>query len=103
MITSGSFAPTSTKDSGYYTPGSKYTKDSKYTTLLQNTVFGKLQRRKLPKGLNVVSTYLTQPSLSKKLTGKESENYSNTVGLYNVQRLESAGFKHGSYVIGYGL
>lgn len=95
MITSGAFAPILTSTSNYYTPGSK----RKYTNLLRDTVFGKLQRRPLPSGLNVVSPYITEPSLSKKLTGKRSE----LVGLYSAKRLEDAGFKHGTYVVGVGL
>lgn len=93
MVTSSSFSPSSNvqptnSPTYYYTPGSKW------VNRLSDTVFGKLQRRPVPLGLNVTSQYVKEPNLSKKLTGKPPV----TVGLYNKKRLQRAGY-HGTYVV----
>lgn len=93
MVTSSSFTPVSntyptSSSSYYYTPGTKY------VSRLANSVFGSLQRRKLPNGLDVLYPHVTQTSTSKKLTGKQPV----TVGLYNKERMKRAGYK-GNFVV----
>ena len=96
MISSGSFAVSQPSDKT-----SGYNSGAKYTALLD------IIRRRIPNTLNIISPYVLEPSISKKLTGKKSSKIKPyrgvTVGLNSIKKMEQAGFKNGSYVIGQSL
>ena len=97
MISSGSFAVSQPSDKT-----SGYNSGAKYTGALLNII-----RRRIPNTLNIISPYVLEPSISKKLTGKKSSKIKPyrgvTVGLNSIEKMEQAGFKNGSYVIGQSL
>ena len=97
MISSSSFAPSQPNNNT-----SGWNAGTRYAGALFNLI-----RRKATDSLNIISPYVLQPSLSKKLTGKKSSKIKPfkgvTVGLKNIEDMEKAGFKSGSYIIGQSL
>ena len=97
MISSSGFAPSQPSDNT-----SGWNAGSRYAGALFNLI-----RRRIPNTLNIISPYVMEPSLSKKLTGKKSSKIKPfkgvTIGLKNIDDIEKAGFKNGSYVIGQSL